>query len=203
MPEAGSQSQLGSRRSEIGGLCHSAPLRHCARMDWMVGDRFCPSRISSQPEMNCKYCSTEMQTHLDKPAPSLLFRVQMGSIRKVTAFLLLALWLPVTQHCGLDAAGLVSATHVEQHASSCGELCVCDGCATIEDGAYRPSDTYVKVPPLSVCACIFCLQIASLASDDSPALPTGSFDRPPDWVTTWHIVRRAAPPSRAPTLLIA
>jgi len=128
----------------------------------------------------------------------------MDFLRKLTAALLLALWLPVTQHCGIEAAGLVSTDHANGHTLDCRAECSCDSCPTVEDGNYRPSDSLVKVAPLGEPACVFLVQITWLAACDThPLKPRESFDRPRDWVPNWTFVRRAAPPSRAPTLSCA
>jgi hypothetical protein len=118
--------------------------------------------------------------------------------------LVLACWLPATEHCALEAAGIFP----KQCSDGCtsGRLGSDDGCGTVENGAYKPSADVVKVPTpdLFVCACHLCLQLVALdaAREITPA-SSASYERPQDWVSKWHFVRRAAPSPRAPSLISA
>lgn len=118
-------------------------------------------------------------------------------------FLLLALWLPATEHCALEAAGLLAETCADGCAT---ESAVHDGCATVESGTYKPATQFLKVaaPELFACACTLYLQQieAAVAREQATPLKT-DFARPQDWVATWRFVQRAAPPARAPTTLLA
>jgi hypothetical protein len=118
--------------------------------------------------------------------------------------LLLAAWLPATQHCVLDAAGLITkacadVSNVDQdHAK--------DACTTVEVAAYKTSTSTLKVsaPDLATCVCQLCLHLSARAVPaTSVLLPARALDRPRDWVATWQFVRRAAPLPRAPSLTLA
>lgn len=119
------------------------------------------------------------------------------------SLLLLATWLPATEHCALEAAGFFAETCPDGCASTPGEK---DGCDTVENGAYKLSGDTLKVPApdLFVCVCQLCLHQIQLDATRELVPPSGAlFERPHDWVSSWQFVRRAAPPSRAPTLLCA
>lgn len=128
----------------------------------------------------------------------------MHRLFQVVSLLLIAVWLPATQHCALEAVGLVAKTCSDNCVT--GESSPSDGCGTVEDGAYKSSLGLVKVPVPAVLAHVGYL-CAFLAQPEPRGVtiisPRESFDRPRDWVSTWQFVRRAAPPSRAPTLLCA
>ena len=62
----------------------------------------------------------------------------------------------------------------------------------------------VPAPDLFVCVCQLCLhQIQLDATRELVPSSAALYARPRDWVPSWQFVRRAAPPSRAPTLLCA
>lgn len=121
------------------------------------------------------------------------------------ALLLLAVWLPVTQHCGLEAAGLLGGT---VQCTDClpGQPCPKDDCGTIESGQFKstPDVVCVPAPMLSVLACLHCLYAANAAAVDLAVVTHRRLaETPRDWVPCWHFVRRTSPPSRAPSLLCA
>jgi hypothetical protein len=127
----------------------------------------------------------------------------MRRLLPLLSLLLLAMWLPATEHCALEAAGLIKETCPEGCASTTEAK---DGCDSVENGAYKLSGDALKIPApyLFVCACHFCLVQIQLDATRELVPPSGAlFERPHDWVSSWQFVRRAAPPSRAPTLLCA
>jgi hypothetical protein len=128
----------------------------------------------------------------------------MRLLFKIMALSLIAIWLPATQHCALAAAGVFPKTC--DHDCAKGESGTQDGCGTVEDGAYKPSLDWVKVPAPALFATVGHLW-AVLPQVGPPCAtvisPRESFDRPRDWVSTWQFARRAAPPARAPTVLCA
>ena len=127
----------------------------------------------------------------------------MRRLSSLLCFLLLAVWLPATEHCALEAAGVL--------AQICPEGCAANsdakvGCDTLEEGQYRLADTTLKAPApdLFACMCQICLwQIQSDMTRELVLQSAPPLERPQDWITTWNFVRRAAPPSRAPTTLVA
>ena len=127
----------------------------------------------------------------------------MRRLLPLLSLLLLATWLPATEHCALEAAGFLAETCPDGCAATPGEK---DSCDTVENGAYKLSGDTLKVPApdLFTCACNFCWIQIQLDAKRELVPPSGAlFERPHDWVSSWQFVRRAAPPSRAPTLLCA
>lgn len=120
------------------------------------------------------------------------------------SLLLAVFWLPATEHCALEAMGLFGNTCADNCAP--GQPCSKDDCGTVESGAYKPSVDTLKapLPDLLACVCFLCSHLIQSDAARAPAiLPGESFDRPRDWVSTWHFVRRAAPSPRAPSLSLA
>ncbi len=127
----------------------------------------------------------------------------MRRLLPLFSLLLLATWLPATEHCTLEAAGFLIETCPDSCSNTPGEK---DGCDTVENGAYKLSGDTLKVPApdLFVCLCQLCLHQIQLDATRELVLPSAAlYERPRDWVPSWQFVRRAAPPSRAPTLLCA
>ncbi|MBL9188411.1 MAG: hypothetical protein JNK23_13075 [Opitutaceae bacterium] len=127
----------------------------------------------------------------------------MRRLLPVLGVILAAMWLPATEHCVWEAAGVL--------AEACPDGCVMDstgkdGCDTVENGAYKPVGDTLKTPApsLFVCACCLCLhQIRLDAAREHVAPPDALFERPLDWVPTWQFVQRAALSPRAPSLMVA
>lgn len=119
-------------------------------------------------------------------------------------FLLALAWVPVTQHCELEAVGLIaeqcaSTGHVDGH--SCGG----DSCSEVEKGAYKPASADLKVPSplLLACACAVCAAMA-VVIPPVEELPSPTAVEPPGELrSTWQFVQRAAPLSRAPSATLA
>lgn len=133
----------------------------------------------------------------------------VSHLRRITGFLLLAIWLAATQHCGLEAAGLL-ANHSEDGSvpfccSNSGP-CTQDGCTMVERGSFTPSNATVKVPTplLNECVCLLCTHLVIPVAASEPALEfEQGVGEPLGWVPTWHFARRAAQPPRAPSLIQA
>lgn len=114
----------------------------------------------------------------------------------------------MTQHCDLEAAGLIGgevphgamANCSEPPSSHCGHH---DGGSVAEDNLAKQSTETIKVPApsLAACTCFLCLQLLTPQLAVEPALAVVESDHPQDWVPVWQFVRRAAPLSRAPSLL--
>ena len=125
----------------------------------------------------------------------------MTRFLKFACVLLAVLWLPLTQHCRMEAAGVIATACESAHSHACANC----GCGAVEDGGYKLDTASVKLPPPSIlaCLCYLCppLEISLDISYREPA--PESVDRPLDWVPSWQFVRRAAPPSRAPSIRVA
>ena len=128
----------------------------------------------------------------------------MRRLLPLLSLLALALWLPASQHCALEQAG-VFATTCQDHGpvrSSADK----DGCSAFEDTAYKPTSSGLKVPAPSLlaCACFLCLQPLPLqVIPGRVALSVELTQLAESRVATWHFVRRAAPLPGAPSAVIA
>ena len=125
---------------------------------------------------------------------------------KILILLMAIYWFPITQHCTLEAVGVIPTTCPNEPGGCDKQNGDPDGCDVVENGAYKISSDVVKapVPDLTVCACFLCLYFAHyVAPVETVFIPVATIDRPLDWVTTWQFARRAALPSRAPSLLCA
>lgn len=123
----------------------------------------------------------------------------MRAIGRVLAILLLAVWLPATLHCDLEAAGLIGTQCVDDCGRNEGAN---DGCDLVEKGLYKSSVDFVKIsaPELLHCAFSFvsCLELEV----DATTLSSAEFVSETQTLRcTWQFVQRAAPPCRAPSLI--
>lgn len=132
----------------------------------------------------------------------------MQRLRRLFALALVALWLPATLHCALEAAGFddlfhcVNDLHAPCDHAAPSETPV-DACNLVEDASFKPATDTAVLPPPTLCACLLCFVAPPLAIDLTPP-PRGLSDcivAPPEVARTWHFVARAAPPSRAPSLV--
>jgi hypothetical protein len=128
-------------------------------------------------------------------------------LSQIVAFVLLALWMPATQHCGLEAAGIL-ATHAEDGAINCCDAadvrCSYDGCQIVEQLVPKSANDSLQVlaPDFVVCTCFICVQLVTRDLNAAPATPAVAINQPRGWVPTWHFARRSAPLSRAPSILV-
>eukprot|EP01012_Entosiphon_sulcatum_P068033 TRINITY_DN9800_c1_g1_i1.p2 TRINITY_DN9800_c1_g1~~TRINITY_DN9800_c1_g1_i1.p2 ORF type:complete len:127 (-),score=3.89 TRINITY_DN9800_c1_g1_i1:86-466(-) len=126
----------------------------------------------------------------------------MRRLSRLFSLVLLTVWLPVTQHCNLEAAGLIGKSHPA--GSVPGKSETIDGCDLVKNSGFGAKEMKVPAPVRLACACLLCVQDLPMPDSGRDAvLSTEAADRPLNWVTEWHFVRRAAPPSRAPTVLCA
>lgn len=128
--------------------------------------------------------------------------------RKSFAVFMTALWLLATQHCGLEAVGiLVQQCQQEDGSRGCGGTeHAGDGCEIVEGGGYKVNNGAANIvaPQLVACACLICLNSAELRLVQVAELsPRDDFERPRDWVPTWQFERRAAAPAHAPDSFVA
>lgn len=73
----------------------------------------------------------------------------------------------------------------------------------VESGLIKSSNEAIKVPTpsLAACTCFLCLQLLPPVVAVEPILAVTSSESPEHWVPVWQFVRRAAPLSRAPSLI--
>ncbi len=133
----------------------------------------------------------------------------MPRLPRLIALLLLALWLPATLHCDLEAAGIehifgghdhASASH--DHAPAPSEHASDDIQHSTDGLSYRLDSLALKMPLPAFAFLYAVAAIPLLAPSDPPAnfiAETGT--APPEVARTWHFVTRAALPSRAPSLV--
>lgn len=122
-------------------------------------------------------------------------------------FVLLALWLPATQHCGLEAAGLITADSADEPIACCAPtatVCAYDSCHVIEQFAPKTANDSLQVPTpdFVACACLLCIQLLDRELSAAADVSIVATDQPMGWVPTWHFARRAAPLPRAPAILV-
>jgi hypothetical protein len=122
----------------------------------------------------------------------------------------LALWLGATQHCNLEAAGILASHTDAPSGSGCctgSDLgCAADGCESVENGAYRMGSDSVAVdaPAFVCCHCLICFSPDFSPPEIVNISGAGTdLERPLDWVPTWQFVQRAALSPRAPSLMVA
>jgi hypothetical protein len=129
-------------------------------------------------------------------------------LRRFIAVALLALWLPATLHCALEAAGLdeLFRCAADHHSSGAHETpadATRDACDIIEGSAFKLAANSALLPPPVLCAHFFAFAVPPVALYLTPP-PTGLGERilaPPEVARTWHFSARAALPARAPSLL--
>ncbi len=127
----------------------------------------------------------------------------MKRLFQSAALLLLALWLPATLHCDLEAAEFW-IEHDDHATVDCCQAdlgCTHDGCDTLEGPAVKSSDTFARAPLPApfVCCCLICVVPVEAESLVSPVPVQARMEQALDWVPTVHFARRAAPLSRAPS----
>jgi hypothetical protein len=120
-------------------------------------------------------------------------------------FTLVALWLPVTLHCRLEAAGLFASPDAccaaEESPAPAGD-CKDDACPTVEDALYKECTHGLKVSGPALNDCFACLAIVALDRDlcAEPTLSPARHAPPLELRAAWQFLSRAAPPARAPSL---
>ena len=119
------------------------------------------------------------------------------------ALLVLTLWLGSTQHCNLEAAGILSARG--EHDSTCcpntSEGCRSDGCTVVESAAYRSADAgdALVVPDTALSYWVDCFAPAiTMPADNIAVAPKALTARLRPWVPAWHFDRRTVALPGAP-----
>lgn len=127
----------------------------------------------------------------------------MNRLLQIIAMLLLALWMPVTMHCDLEALPgfgfLVCGSHPDAAPHQNAD-CEEDICASVESGACRMEDNQpVAFPPLALLPVATCdeFHVAPLPVASS----LGAASAPPELSAGWQFSARAAPPVRAPSFV--
>lgn len=124
----------------------------------------------------------------------------MKRIFRIAVLLLLALWLPATLHCDLEAAGLAPASMEcrDEHADAAHAD---DNCDVVENGIYKAASATLKIFAPTLLAAGPCPSVALPAPPVFiPPLAPERTDSPPELTRTWQFLARAALPARAPGL---
>lgn len=128
-----------------------------------------------------------------------MFPASVSRLRLFFGLLLAVLWLPVTSHCRLEAAGFQAADDCCAAEEPAGE-CKDDVCPTVEDALYKESVQSLKVAAPEVSLCFACLALVPAPAADEPGLSRFCHAPPPELRVAWQFIARAAPPARAPSL---
>jgi hypothetical protein len=124
-------------------------------------------------------------------------------VRKACCWLFLALWLPVTMHCMLEAwpgLGFLICCQHQDSAPHQDSDCSQDSCATVESGAYKVEDhPALGALPLTLLAVV---ALDKLVEQPLPEAP-GSVPAfvPPELARTWQFSCRTARLPRAPSVI--
>lgn len=129
---------------------------------------------------------------------------RVSRLCRLIAILLLALWLPATLHCGLEAAGAIAGegcAKAAEPSSAPTAHCEDDGCKTIEEGLYRPTTPLLKgaAAPVALCLCLIWQDTLEPYPVARPALSSASHVEPFEFTVPWQFVQRAAPLPGAPS----
>ena len=133
------------------------------------------------------------------PTPNSLASV-LG-LRRLLTFALLALWLPATLHCDLEAAGLALPFVCHDHDTATGlDLpCADDECHALDRASYTAFalTKLVSATVLSVLA-----RLPDSIETPVDGVRPERTDVPRKLRRTWQFDTRAAPPARAPSALV-
>lgn len=121
----------------------------------------------------------------------------MRRLRNLTALFLVVLWLPATQHCDLEAAGVWAGSGCCAADNGCAQ----DECGTVESGDFKSGSGTMKLP--SAPRTILHFAVSLLAANVPAGGETGFRTLPAhgaadDWLPQWRFARRAAPLPGAP-----
>lgn len=137
---------------------------------------------------------------LTKYAQRRLLRT-VSTLRQIIATVLLALWLPATHHCDLEAAGIAVMTHGDHASSTCKDTCADDACHAIEGVSLIKDANSLRALPAPVAALCGCLLHLLAPPELEENFAAFMADEPPQVRVlhrTWQFVRRTALPVRAP-----
>ena len=131
----------------------------------------------------------------------------MKALFKITLFLLLAIWLPATNHCGFEALDVAGIGDSEHCPSGCGEHGTLDACSVIEGDSYSRTADFrlVLTAPQASQALdfgVFSLFVSFPRLEPSPPARTAEFPELLAKLRTWSFDRRASAPARAPNRLV-
>ncbi len=137
---------------------------------------------------------------LTTPPPNALFP-PVHRLRRLLTFALLALWLPATLHCDLEAAGLALPFVFHDHdiATGSDRPCADDDCHALDRASYT-AFALTKLVSATVLSVLARLP-ESIETPVNGVRPERT-DAPRELRRTWQFDTRAAPPARAPSALV-
>ena len=128
-------------------------------------------------------------------------------LRLMAVMIVGAVWIAATNHCALEAAGIMPGTLEAAGHGCCDDGspgCETDNCFLVEDGAVLHWAKIVSVQAPAACECNECLHALSLPEPEfETVLPAVESEPWIDWLPAWQFERRAVLPARAPAKLNA
>lgn len=127
----------------------------------------------------------------------------MSRSARLLFLLLVAIWLPATLHCRLEAAGFEPAHDccADGGVEAATGDCRGDACPAVEENLFKETSPSLKVAAPAVCDCCICHALAPVAPAPDLGAPALSPERhapPLELKAAWQFLARAAPPARAP-----
>jgi hypothetical protein len=127
--------------------------------------------------------------------------LDVGYVRRFAALMLLALWLPATLHCDLEAAGVTNILGCHDHRTTGPAFGTDDHCHSIDGVSYKLDFRSSRTPPPAAFILFVLADPRVLTTATLPRrIAVESRAAPPEIARTWHFVARAAPPARAPSI---
>jgi hypothetical protein len=125
-------------------------------------------------------------------------------LKSSVAMLLLALWVPVSMHCGLEALpgfNFLQCCCGGDEVPEPDHGCTPDTCSAIESGLYKIEDDPAILAGLATMLALAAWEVVTeLPADSAPARFSGSAP-PPELGHIWQFIFRAARPPRAPSFI--
>lgn len=124
----------------------------------------------------------------------------MKCLHTVMVWTMLALWLPVTNHCRLEQMpGFGFLSCCQEGGNPQDGDCQTDGCDLLESGLYKTENNAIQVVVPVVAVVDFLAPLEEW--DTGPEFAWRILDSaPPDFPKSWQFSFRAAAPPRAPSL---
>ncbi len=131
----------------------------------------------------------------------------VSRFRPLLALVLVALWLPATLHCEIEATGLLDAIaccESESHPDSAAADCSTDSCEIAEGAFAAPAATALGAAPV---LCVLAEVFPNTPPDKAVAAPPLSgvivaAAAPPEINRSWSFAARAAPLPGAPASVL-
>jgi len=128
----------------------------------------------------------------------------MKWLNTIAVWVMLALWLPVTNHCRFEQIPGFSFLDCcnQDGGNSQDEECQNDGCAAVEDGLYKTESNQIEVlgPVLTFTHFLGSLEDQLGIAQEFASRAESSKSVLPEFLKSWQFSFRAASPPRAPSL---